>query len=317
MTEPRFHLPADAWVGTVAAADGWPLRVMLATAEAPRGVLLFLNGRADFLEKWAEVYPDFLAAGWSVLSLDWRGQGRSGRLSGNGAGQIDDFATFVSDLDMVARWARARPGLAALPWVAAAHSMGGHILLRWLAGGGGAMLHRAVLLAPMCGLVTPRWMQALAGIAAAWRRARGQGEGFAWGQVAYGGRQQGAARRLLLTSDARRFADEHDWLARDPALALGGVSWNWLHAAQASFAVLARADLTAVRLPLLMLLAEREALVSNAAARAVASRLAHCRLRMISGAAHELLREAEPMRGEALRTLLDFVDVAARVEERA
>jgi alpha-beta hydrolase superfamily lysophospholipase len=55
-----------------------------------------------------------------------------------------------------------------------------------------------------------------------------------------------------------------------------------------------------------MLLAAREKLVDNKAAVQIATRLPDCRTHIISAAAHELLREAEPQRQDALDRIAAF-----------
>ena len=64
-----------------AAPDGWKLRLFdwQQPGGKPRGSILFMTGRADFYEKYLETFNDFRGQGWNIASLDWRGQGGSGR----------------------------------------------------------------------------------------------------------------------------------------------------------------------------------------------------------------------------------------------
>ena len=66
----------------------------------PRGTVVILTGRGEFIEKYAtEVVGDLLERGFAVAAIDWRGQGLSDRpLQDRGKGHIDTFATYMADL---------------------------------------------------------------------------------------------------------------------------------------------------------------------------------------------------------------------------
>ena len=75
----RAH-PKGAVFRLWTAPDGMKLRRMdwpAAKRRKPRGSLLFANGRSDFIEKYLEACAHWHAAGWSITSFDWRGQGGS------------------------------------------------------------------------------------------------------------------------------------------------------------------------------------------------------------------------------------------------
>lgn len=307
---PRFHLPADSIVGREAMADGATIRTLLLKHRAPIANLLVLTGRADFLEKWADAWAALAGAGFAIASFDWRGQGGSTRLVEGDAGHIDSFDTWLSDLDQLALWALG--ALAPAPWLVLGHSMGGHLLTRWLADPARAghllrgELVGAILLAPFYGLGAPWPIRAAALAAAPLQVARGRATRFAWGQGPYGERQQAPARQLLLTGSRAQFEDEGRWVRARPELAVGGVSWGWLRAFAMSERALEALPLEALDLPVLILLAQRERLVDNRAALRIAARLPRAERHLVPGAAHELLREAEPARQQVLRKIRDF-----------
>jgi lysophospholipase len=139
---------------------------------------------------------------------------------------------------------------------------------------------------------------------------RGEGGAYAWSQRPYGPERASPARMAILSGDRDRFLDEARWVAANPGLAVGGVSWGWLAAADASIRALARADLSRVALPLLMLLATRERLVSNPAARALGGRLADCTVETVPGSGHEILRETDAVRVDALSRIEAFLGKA-------
>lgn len=302
---PVFRLPEGGRYLALPMADGCRVRAIAVAPQAPVARVLLMTGRADFLEKWADVIGALLGLGLGVFAFDWRGQGGSDRAVANGAGHIDSFDTWLDDLDRVAA---AALGEGQGPWVAIAHSMGAHLLLRWLAQGRDTLrLKGAVLTAPMVDLHMPRPARALTMAVARAKVRHGQGAAYAWGQGPYGPERQSRARMALLTSDPDRFFDEGRWVAADPALAVGGVSWGWLAAADASIAALAQADLSVITCPVLMLLAARERLVSNRAALALARRLPNCRAETVPGSGHEILREAQEPRQRALSLVAEFL----------
>ena len=223
----RRALPSGARFTQWRAADGWVLRRfdLPAKAGAARGSILFAGGRGDIVEKYLELIVHWHQAGWAVTSLDWRGQGGSGRMAANArVGHVDTFDTYITDFEaFYAEWAARAAG----PHVLVGHSMGGHLALR-------AMVERcatpdaAVLVAPMLGLHSPigaRWGERLAG---AMRRI-GHPARAAWKANEIPSAR--STRQALLTHDADRYADELWWHEAEPDLVLGPPSWSWLHAA--------------------------------------------------------------------------------------
>ncbi len=304
----RRAYPAGLRQSNWRAPDGWLLRRVdwpQAEGAVPRGSLLFAAGRGDFVEKYLETLGDWHSRGWSVSSFDWRGQGRS--KGGNAAGHFDSFDILVRDLgDLIDDWAAATPG----PHVVVAHSMGGHMLLRLL-------IERrpdiaaAVLVAPMIVVNSgafPEW--AAAGLAAA-ATMTGFGRWPIWG-VQLTRSPVGSVRQRILTGCAERYEDELFWWDRDPDASPAPPSFGWLNAAYHSARAFTAEALGKVDLPILLLGAERDQLVSPAAIKRVAELLPNSELVMFDDCAHEILRERDQVRGEALARIDAFLDAHAR-----
>lgn len=303
----RRSYPHDAAIGHWTAPDGWLLRRFdWRNPASKRGSLLFVTGRGDMFEKYLESFAHFQGAGWNVTSLDWRGQGGSGRLAPDpNCGHVDDFAVWISDIAAFwAQWRREYPG----PHVMIGHSMGGHLLLR-------ALVERrldplaAVLVAPMLGMNSGP-IPASAGV----RIARlmcllGDPARQAWKNVEKPGVSP-SLRQSLLTHSLERYEDELFWHGHEPSLCLGPPSWRWMDAAYRSIALLdAPGVLEEVATPLLMLAAEQDGLVDTRAILKAADRLPNCRLQVYGPeAAHEILREADPVRQDALQRIDAFFD---------
>jgi lysophospholipase len=302
----RRAIPSAARITRWNAPDGWEHRRFdwpAAEGGRKRGAMLFQVGRGDVFEKYLESFAHWRACGWSITSFDWRGQGGSGRLTADPhCGHIDSFDTYVDDLaDFAAAWRAESEG----PHVLIGHSMGGHLVLRALAEGRVAA-DAAVLVAPMLGLkapVGPRFGEGAARLLARFGRAT---------RPAWRGNERPftrAARQTLLTSDRARYEDELWWIEANPANVAGPPSWQWLtEAFRSSRELAASPALASLDTPVLLLVAERDALVDPAAALAVADRLPRATLvRFGPEARHELLREVDAVRDHAIKEIDRFL----------
>jgi lysophospholipase len=298
----RRQFPADATVTSFAAADGWALRRFDWVAAPARGAILFQTGRGDVFEKYLEAFAHWHSAGWTVTAFDWRGQGGSGRLSPDPrVGHANTTAPWIDDLAHFWRaWQAEQTG----PHVIVGHSMGGFLTLQALVEGVVAA-DAAVLVAPMLGLRSPVGAR-LGGWAAAAMARLGDPARAAWkGHERPGARD----RAVLLTGDADRYGDEEYWYGIAPELRLGPPSWGWLaEAFRATARLRGDARLATVTTPVLMLVAEHDALVDARAALRVAARLPDATVvRFGAESAHEILREADPVRDRALAAIDAFL----------
>ncbi len=313
-TGPSFRraYPSDARITHWLAADGWALRRFdWAPAGAARGSILFQGGRGDIIEKYLESFARWHAQGWAVTAFDWRGQGGSGRLAADSqVGHATDFGVWVGDLaDFWSDWTRTAPG----PHVATGHSMGGYLILRGLVEGAIAPA-AAVLVAPMLGLHAPLGWQMLGERIARLAGRFGDPARAAWRDNEIPGSR--TPRQALLTHDVDRYEDELYWKRAHPELALGPPSWAWVSEAFRSTRVLRDdARLGEVKIPVMALVAEADQLVSAKAALATVAQLPdHDIIRFGPESAHEILREADPVRDRALAAIDGFLVTRAARE---
>ena len=306
----RRAIPPHAQESTWAAADGHAVRrIDWPGGAVPRGSILFLPGRADFYEKYLETLDEWHRAGWRVTASDWRGQAASGRLGKDAVtGHIEDFGVWVDDLaHLWERWVAETPG----PHVLAAHSMGGHIVLRALAAGR-VKPDAVVLSAPMTGMNGPplplpmlhRVAQTMCRIGDPLRQA------WKWSEKPG---ELPAARSHLLTHDPVRYADEQWWRDHRPQLVMGPASWRWVERAYASWRVLdAPGTLEAVHVPVLIISTASDKLVSHPANLKAAKRLPRGELMALGAEAHhEVLREEDAVRDPIMARIADFLDRTA------
>ncbi|MEW9854145.1 alpha/beta fold hydrolase [Novosphingobium sp. M1R2S20] len=310
-TQPPMHkgrtIPAHAREELWRAPDGQLIRrIDWAQPDVARGALLFAPGRGDCYEKYLEALSEWHAEGWHVTSIDWRGQGMSGRLGADDVtGHIDDFENWIADL--AAFWAAWRESVTG-PCILVGHSMGGHNALRAVAEGR-IRPDALVLVAPMLGL-NPGWVPSWILHGAARLVAKlGDRRRPAW-KARELPLSLASARMKLLTHDEARYADETWWYEQRPGLLMGPPSWGWVVAAIASIRRLERRGvLEALSTPVLILGATADSLVSWAAIRRAAARLPRAELLAFGPEArHEILREATEVRDRALQAIRDFLE---------
>ena len=302
----RAH-PGGAVFGTWNAPDGWPHRRMdwdRPDDVTPRGSLLFAGGRGDFIEKYLEAFAHWHDQGWNVTAFDWRSQGGSrGDIE---RGHLQSLDPLVGDLDaLLSEWTKEGPG----PHVAIGHSMGGHILVRVLAERR-PPLDAAVLVAPMIAINTGPMPRLGAVWLASAMSAFGWARHPAWQQPP-APPPAGSLRQSILTGSPERYEDELHWWEKEPGFSLGPPSWGWLEAAYRSSALLTPAALGAVGIPVLLLGAERDRLVSSAAIRRAAALIPGAELEMFAGSGHEILRERDEVRLAAHARIDAFLDEKA------
>jgi lysophospholipase len=303
----RRAIPATASETTWKASDGWPLRrIDWDRPAAPRGSLLFLPGRGDHYEKYLETLDELARDGWCVTAIDWRGQGGSGRLLADpNVGHIDDVATWISDLKAFwAHWKAWTPG----PHVILAHSMGGHLTMR-------ALVEKAIdpvavaMSAPMLGIQTMGLPYPVHHAVARFLAKLGDPARAAWKE---GEKPMSPlnVRGKILTHDADRYADELYWWQARPQVKLGPPSWHWVERAIASTRALAEPGvMESVQTPILLMATTADKLVDTNRIIRDARRLPKSELLLFGPeAAHELLREADPVRDRCMAAIRAFFD---------
>ncbi len=285
--------------------NGWPLRSIVWRPDSATATIVLLNGRGDFIEKYAELVGDLLAKGFAVVAMDWRGQGLSGSMTAPPRRtHIDNFALWIEDAQIwfntiVRKYCSA-------PFKLLGHSMGSHLGLR-LMHDNPCFFEKAVLLAPMLGFQTHPFSNKISRQVAKLFVDLGQGQRFSFGQMPYSSLFNSAVRMNKLTSDKVRFDHEAAAIAANPALSIGGASYGWVLAAFKSFDLLASAGYAeSIATPTLILTAERDVLVNNDACAAFAARMPHALYEIIADGRHELLRERDAIRQLVFSKALDF-----------
>ncbi|MES2473444.1 MAG: alpha/beta hydrolase [Pseudomonadota bacterium] len=264
---------------------------------ARKGVCVLLNGQTEFIEKYFEVIDELRGRGFAVATMDWRGQGGSGRLLSDDHRKsfIGSFDEYDQDLETLLNWIVTpllNPGEKP---VALAHSMGAHNLLRALVKNP-ARFAWVVLNAPMIAISLRGQRQIIVNAVTAFEVWRGNRAGWVWGMEARDPHNVSFATQMV-TSDPQRFERTQMLLRENPDLRLAGATWGWLAAALASMKWL-RGQARNITTPMLVVGAGEDRICLTPEAKAFAQAAPNADFVEIAGAGHEILMEKNVLRAK-------------------
>lgn len=259
----------------------------------PRGTIVLLTGRGEFIEKYAtEVVGELLGRGYAVAAMDWRGQGLSDRpLADRGKGHIDNFTTYMADFRMFLDTVVAPD--APRPVLALCHSMGGHILMRDLAENGPGPIEAALFVSPMTGLYREAMLRSVLMVMPEVPVVE-ERYLFGTGPFILLARQFNSN---FVTHDERRYRFTDDWFTADPRLSLGGPTLGWGRQAIRSMTTAqAPGYLERIDIPLLLITAGEDRLIDPRTHAPIVARLRHGKHFTIAHARHEIMMETDDIR---------------------
>ncbi|MEL7488611.1 MAG: alpha/beta hydrolase [Pseudomonadota bacterium] len=296
-------LPSGAETFEYSSADNACLRAASFATENPRGTVVLMSGRSEFIEKYFEVICDLQARGFNVAMMDWRGQGLSERLlPERDKGHITDFGAYKADLRAFTEDVAVKKF--AGPYVLMTHSMGGLPALQLLADGYDRF-EAAILCAPMTRLFENKTQRTLiktmAGVACRLGAARRGVIGVKEHSMDFDGN--------VLTSDPMRHARFRDLQATAPNAIIREPTYGWLHAAMEAIEDLHRDDKMAkLQTPIRIVSAENDKLVASSDHAVVAALSPLIDVVTVDGALHEILMERDTYRDGFWRAFDGFVD---------
>lgn len=262
-----------------------------------RGTMIVLPGASEFIEKYFEVVNELLERDFSVVVLDWRGQGLSTRpLKNPQKHHYESFDSLVLDLDSLID-SLAKSDLPK-PFNILAHSMGGHVTLRFLHDHP-EKVSSAVLTAPMVDVYyagipvfVVKGLIAVMGLF-------GKLTSYAPEQGDFNIEAGGNYKIELLTSDVERFEDEYYQISQNKNLVIGGKTFGWLKAAMASINILnSKGYGEGITTPVTIIQASEDGLVRNDRQQALAERIPSAKFIKLDGSKHEILKEQDQYRDQ-------------------
>lgn len=263
-------------------------------AKTKRGSVVLLGGRKEFIEKYFETTEELKQRCFDVYSIDWRGQGLSTRmLPDRHKGFVKDFNDYSRDLNYFIH--NIVKPVAVSPLIILAHSMGGHIALRFIHDHP-QLVDKTVLASPMIDINIPfiprRLVRSVSRLAA----KNGFGHLYSISSKGYSVLRNKFEGNPI-TSDYKRFMVEHKAIESNPDLALGGVTYGWLAAAFDSIDLLfSDGYAESITSEILIAGAGRDRIVSESAQKKICSRIGRCRFVSIPGSYHEILMENDRIR---------------------
>ncbi|MCA8882857.1 MAG: alpha/beta hydrolase [Rhodobacteraceae bacterium] len=294
--------PEEARADWVRTGDGLRLR-LARLATGPRGTVLILPGRTEYVEKYGLVAGELQRHGYGSVAVDFRGQGLADRLLSDPAiGHVERFADYQQDVAALVDYARHLQ--MPQPWFMIGHSMGGAIGLR--AALNGLDVKAAVFSAPMWGINMPGILRPVS---------------WSLGLIAHKARMNQWITPGTRRTTYVRLADPNDnFLTSDPAmldymrqqldavlgLDLGGPSVPWLYRALVECRDLQKT--TDPGLPTLTVVPTGDQIVSVADITRLGQQMTGGRVLIIDGGRHETMMETPERRKLFFDESIGFFD---------
>ncbi len=324
LAQPRFHPPKD-WDWGFRTIDGIKIRYgQPRSRKIYDAVVTIIGGLGDFGEQYFEIANELDARNIKPIIIDLPGQGGSGRylpdepMKRHSAGFDKALADIHSVIDEVVLSAAIdmEDNHKRLPIILLAHSMGGHIALRYLAeynksSRGVPIFSCAALTAPMIGIRAVDSFPKPIGMAfvrmLALRPTHYVPGGCGW----YDGYRERPGLKGIFSSDPDRYELQRAYFTHPDYkyLATGSPTCKWLLDASLSCKkIQEKGYLEQIDTPLLMAVAGNDMLVSNLARKDAISRLKKCEYLEISGSHHEILMEADIFRKQFVERFFTFIE---------
>ena len=293
----------DVWhCNWIEASDETKLRVCTWRCDAPLGTVFLLQGRTEYIEKYGRVVKMFVDCGWSVVAIDWRGQGYSDRPEHDPMqGYVDHFAEYQHDIDALINYANAQN--LPKPWNMLGHSMGGCIGLRALHRHPSEFDHVAFS-GPMWGIEFGALINPLAGAIAKIGIGLGMAKSYVPTTTSECYLLSGEFEGNRLTNDPESWSYMVTQVKEDQDLRLGGPSFSWVNAAVLEMKELMSS--TPPNIPALTLLGTDEAVVKAQNIRNYMAKWQNSILWEIQKGRHEVLMEKHELLNKLINGIHAF-----------
>ena len=257
-----------------------------------RCALIILPGRAEPIQKYAEIIYDLGGLGCSIYIMEHRGQGESSRVDGCPIQYVENFADYVEDLDTFIKKVVNQRGHTKL--LLLAHSMGGAIGTLYVSQHPG-VFHAMALSAPMFDINTRGLPKFLAHGIAQFLCRLGLGK-FS--------EPTGAGEARVTSSRARRQLNQRVTL-QFSCIHPQKISFRWLKASLEALRVIQN-QASSISIPVLLLQAGRDLLVPAKGQNDFCRKVSQTKKYLFPKGYHELLMERACIRNEVLEKIRTF-----------
>ncbi len=299
-------LPALNEISTVRmlkTSDGKELYTETWPADHPKGTVLVLHGFTENALKYSELIYSLLTNGFSVVSYDQRGHGRSWRdpeVTPLSVTHVDHFSEYISDLrTVVEQVLKPFPR----PWFLFSHSMGGAVAALFLEQYPG-IFDRAVLNAPMIAPNLSGLPRGVVNTICGSARLRGHAKRYPFFMKPYSGPEDFATSHA---TDLNRFTWYDDIKAAREEFQNSVPSYAWVReAAGVTRKILASGQPEKISCPVLLFTAEHDAAVMPRPQEAFISRVPQGQRVFVKAARHEIFRSVDDVFFPWWQQILDF-----------
>jgi len=293
-------------VGNFIGKDGVKLTYRTFEVENEKAAIVFVTGWTETAQKYAELYFNLTKAGYSLYTMDNRGQGLSGRLTANPQMvHVESYADYVADLkQFVDRVVKKKPHR---KLYMVTHSMGG-LIGSMYATQYGWDLDGLVLSSPMLQLNTGKVPESVAYRLAATSAALGWDKSYI---ISHGD------TTILSSSDYLEQTATHSrarwgkkvalWYS-EPKSYMSGSSNRWLQRTIESTRWLANEGAKQIEIPVLIFKAGLDTRVWNPGVDHACRQMKRCQMGTVKAGYHELFLEADPFRNGIIAKMLSFFE---------
>ena len=261
-------------------------RVFPANQLKPAGTVLILNGRTEFMAKYAELLYDLRDSGFQFVVFDHRGQGESGRmLADTRKGYVEDYNDYLSDVSQLMEEV-VKP-LAGEDIYFLSHSMGGGISTAWTIQNPG-QIKRLIASSAMDQINTKQIPEWVAYALASTATGIGFGENYIIGSGPDSWQGPADASKNELTTSVARYGYVKKLQTDNPAWIVSGPTFQWTREAL-RLGRFVRENAGSIQIPVLVMEGTADTVVLPEAEEAVAAALPCGQLLTFNGAEQDLL----------------------------
>ncbi len=261
--------------------------------------LVILPGLSEFSEKYIETANFFNRNNFNVTIIDWAYQGHSSRYQGNRHKRHSNgYDADISDLDFLINHKLSNDK----PLYFLAHSMGGHIALRYLIKRTNN-IKAAAMSAPMIQIKDFKYGARIAEIIL--KLLTPLHHTYVPGGNDWREDNRPENKKDVFSCDPKRKKIHNYWNLKDTKLQIGSPTLKWLYESLKSIRFVQR-NLTKIKIPVLLATADEEELVDNYAIIKAAKIIPHAKLIELENSKHEIMMETDAVRDKFLNEALSL-----------